>query len=203
MVRVSTLCRLPDSHLAPEPIAVKHYEACCSLTSSTGPTRANRLLIGLAFVLLSACSGDSGTGPPSTFENIAGTYSGSFVASDQGITLESVVTITIQQSSGSLSGTWSMEGIVSDIVNVGVVLPLWLGAEVSGNGTFTGTIASGPNPAVSFTTASEQCPEMSDTFSGSFNSSNNQITVDSRVHILDDTCLIMLILEAVVAFQQG
>jgi hypothetical protein len=154
-------------------------------------------------VLLSACSGDSGTGPPSTFENIAGTYSGSFVASAQGITLESVVTITIEQSSGSLSGTWSMEGTVIDDVNVGVVLPLWPGAALSGNGPFTGTIASGLNPAVSFTTTSNQCPGTPDTFPGSFNSSNNQITVNSRVHVLDDNCLPLMTFEAVVVFQQG
>jgi hypothetical protein len=152
-------------------------------------------------VLLSACS-ESGTGPHS-FENIAGTYSGPFVASDQGITLESVVTITIQQQGGSLSGTWRMEGIVTDYVNVGVELPLWPGAEVSGNGALTGTIASGPNPAVSFTTGLEQCPEWSDTASGSFNSSNKEITVDSRVHIQDETCLTLLILEDTVVFQQG
>lgn len=201
MVRVSGLCRSPNSHLTPEPISVKHDGACCRLSASVGPPRPNRLLIGLAFVLLSACS-DSGTGPPS-FENIAGTYSGPFVASAQGIDLESVVTITIQQSSGSLSGTWSTEGTVSDGVNIGVVLPLWPGATVFGDGTLTGTIASGLNPAVSFTTTTNACPDMSDTHSGSLNSSNNQITVDSRVHILDDDCLLLLTFEAVVVFQQG
>jgi hypothetical protein len=73
----------------------------------------------------------------------------------------------------------------------------------SHNGALTGTIASGPNPAVSFTTGLEQCPEWSDTASGSFNSSNKEITVDSRVHIQDETCLTLLILEDTVVFQQG
>jgi hypothetical protein len=153
-------------------------------------------------VLLSACSGDSGTDPSPTFENIAGIYSGPFVASDQGITLESVVTITIQQQGGSLSGTWSSEGIVTDYVNVGVELPLWPGAEVTGTGALTGTIAPGPNPAVSFTTGLEQCPEWSDTASGSFNSTNKEITVDSRVQIMDETCVILLLLEDTVVFQR-
>ena len=155
--------------------------------------RARRLMFGLVFLLLPACGGDNGTGPAPgpTFENIAGTYNGPFVGVAQGSVFDAVIRFTILQSGGDLSGTWRVEGdLDGDLVSV--------------SSPFTGTIASGTNPAVSFT-VTDVCPDYSATFSGSLNSSNGLITVSGPVAILnfEDNCVVEITFQGVIVLTRS
>jgi len=147
--------------------------------------RAKRLLFGLVFLLLPACGGDSGTGPAPapTFENIAGTYGGVAVGLSEGVAMEAVFSLTITQSSGNLSGSWSLAGTLNDGVTV---------ADIIGSGPLSGSIASGQNPSVNLTVTNPLCPNYQGTFSGTFDSTNNVITLNGPIDILDANCAVFL-----------
>ncbi len=147
--------------------------------------RAKRLLFGLVFLLLPACGGDSGTGPAPapTFENVAGTYAGVLAGISQGVAMEAIFSITITQSGGTLSGSWGLSGTLNDGVLV---------VDIIGSGTLSGSIASGQNPSVNITTTSGLCPNRSLTFSGTFDSVNNVITLNGAIDILDENCAVFL-----------
>ena len=141
-------------------------------------------VIGSAAVL-AGCGGDSGTGPAPapTFENIAGTYAGVLVGISQGVAMEAIFSLTITQSSGNLSGSWSLAGTLND----GVIV-----VDIIGSGTLSGTIASGQNPSVNITFTNGLCPNHQDTFSGTFDSANNVITLNGPIDILDENCAVFL-----------
>jgi len=154
-----------------------------------------KLLAGTFLVALPACGGDSGTGPSPgpTFENIAGSYAGVLAGISQGVALEATFSIAIQQSAGDLSGSSSLVGTLSD----GVIL-----VAVQGSGTFTGTIASGLNPSVNITTASSLCPNHRPSFSGSFDSANNVLTLNGPIDIVDDNCDVVLTFPSVIVLSR-
>lgn len=144
-----------------------------------------QVLVGLALVGgLAACGGDGGTGPSATYENVAGTYGGRMTGVSQGVAMSADFVLTLVQSQGSLSGTYALDGALSDGVNV---------VGIAGTGTITGSIASGNNPSITFTTRSTLCPNRSEQYSGTFDSVNRRINAQGPVYILDpDDCSIAL-----------
>jgi hypothetical protein len=129
------------------------------------------------------CGNDSGTNPGS-YENIAGTYAGAMSGTAQGIVLQAYFTLTITQSAGTLGGSYSIAGTLSDGVNV---------VSLLGSGTIAGSIAAGTNPNVSITATPGVCPAVRTSFAGSYGSGNHIVTLTGTVPIFDPgTCQVVL-----------
>lgn len=143
--------------------------------------------------VVAGCDGGSPAGPTAnpastaaaTFENLAGTWTGPVSGVTQGVTLAGVLTVTLQQNAGALSGGYSMEGTLTNAVQQ---------AQLVGQVTLTGTVASGPNPAVSFTTSSVVCPGLpSESWLGSYSAGTGILTIAGTAHIITvPTCTIVL-----------
>ena len=140
-----------------------------------------RLLSLAALLVLPACGGDNGTGPP-TFENIAGTYAGALAGTAQGVVLAATFSVTFTQSDGDLSGSWGLSGTLNDGISI---------VSIVGSGALTGTIASGQNPSINIT-VTNPCPNYQAAFSGSLDSANNLITLSGPIDILDTNCVVVL-----------
>jgi hypothetical protein len=130
----------------------------------------------LLFALV-ACSSDGSTGPDTSsktlsYETIAGTYSGAMVGLSQGVAMNSVFSLTINQSSGTTAGTWGLSGTLSDGFN---------SLQVAGTGALDGTVAAGTNPSVNLTIKSSVCPAYRANFSGAYDSVNKRITITGPV----------------------
>ncbi len=141
-----------------------------------------RMMAAVALVGTVACGGDS-TGPSASYETIAGTYAGELGGVSQGVALVGDFTLTISQSSGSLSGTYGIDGALSDGINA---------VAVAGSGTLTGTIAAGNNPSVNLTIRPSICSQRTAQFSGTYDSANRRITLQGPVYILENDCSIFL-----------
>lgn len=138
--------------------------------------------------VLTGCGGPSPASPTpasqTTLQNVAGTWTGRVGGVSQGVTLDGTMTLTLQQSLGVLSGRYDVAGTLTNPTQV---------AQLRGSVTLTGTVASGPNPAVSFTTTSVQCPSLpSETWSGSYASGTGVLTIAGTAHVLDERCTIVL-----------
>lgn len=154
----------------------------------------SRFVLALMAAGVVACGGDSGTGPSTNYEQVAGTYAGPMQGVSQGVALSAEFVLTLTQSSGSLSGTFAMDGILTDGIYT---------SGVSGSGTISGTIASGNNPSVNITIRPSHCTNRTATFSGTFDSANRRLTVQGPVNITDaDTCDVLLTYQMVVVLQR-
>jgi hypothetical protein len=144
--------------------------------------RSRILTIGLS-LLLAGCSSDS-TGPTTpSYENIAATYAGVLAGNAQGIILTGSFSLTIQQSAGDLTGSYSMTGNLNDGVDI---------VQVQGSGSLTGTISSGQNPSVNITLRTGLCPNYQATFSGAYDSTNSKLTLSGPIDILDGSCTVVI-----------
>ncbi len=128
--------------------------------------RITALLLGLG-AILTGCGGDSPT-DAITYENIAGTYTGTLSEVTEGITL-TAFSLTIVQSDGNLTGSYSIEGTLEDSFRQ---LPM------HGPGNVSGTIALGQNPSVIINLLpGPPCGNVQDRFSGAYDSANRRITM--------------------------
>ena len=139
-------------------------------------------LVAFAVVLV-ACGSDSSTsstgpGGPS-YANISGSFSGPISSTSGGFTLVGTLSLTIVQNGGSISGTDAVVGTID-------------GTPLSGTGTFTGTIAAGNNPSVNVTVANASCPNNHTTYSGSYDSANQRLTVAGPFNIYNPNCTIAI-----------
>ena len=153
------------------------------------------LLTATTALLLSACGGDA-TEPVPTYENIAGTYSGPIAGTSQGFTVDAMISVTITQNQGNLSGSWGYTGTVDDGVTV---------ENFQGTGTLTGTMQSGQNPSVNITIRNDCRGDetvwiraYSAAFSGAFDSANDLVTISGPLDILDDSCSFLLSFPSVI-----
>jgi len=126
--------------------------------------------------------GGGGTEPsPTTYENIAGVYTANVTGTLPGNTLNAALTLTLQQASASLSGGYLINASVNG------------GFPGSGSVNLTGTVASGPNPAVNFTVTSQQCPASTPAnWTGSFQNSSGSLTMNGTIHLLNQSCITLL-----------
>ena len=136
-------------------------------------------------VALGACGGgDGGTGPSApTFESIAGAYDGALAGLTQGVALSATFGISLAQSQGSLSGSYSLSGTLTDGVDV---------VGIAGAGSVTGTIAAGGNPSVNLTFKTSGCPNYQANFSGAYDSVNRKLTISGPIDVLSGNCAVLL-----------
>jgi hypothetical protein len=155
--------------------------------------RHNRIAVAALAMFALACGGSS-TGPSPTYESIAGTYAGALAGISQGITLQATFTITITQSAGTLGGSYSISGTLSDGVTT---------VPVQGTGTITGNIASGNNPSVNLTVTSGICPNVSAGFSGAYDSVNHVLTLNGTVPVFNASCQVVLTYPGTIILQHS
>lgn len=140
--------------------------------------------------VLAACGGDSPTAPggggggAATFENIAGSYSGLIAGVSQGFTVSATFSITITQSGGTLGGSYSIAGTLTDATGAS--------GSFEGSGSLVGTINSGQNPSVNVTAISGICTNVQSPFSGSYDSTNRKITLSGPLDFFDENCNVTL-----------
>jgi len=148
--------------------------------------RIAKSLIPLLVVLASACSGGGGdsTAPPPSYNDVSGSYSGPMSGIDQGVIITADFAVTIGQNASTLSGTYALTGQITDGVTTAVI---------QGTGTLAGTIAAGTNPSVNLTAHSGSCPNHSATFSGSYDTSNQRMTITGPVQIYSTDCSSVLL----------
>ncbi len=133
---------------------------------------------------LTGCGGPSPASPTTIFQNLAGTWTGKVGGVTQGVTLDGTITLNLQQSGGTLSGGYS---VVATLTNPTQQSP------VQGSVTLTGTVGSGANPSVNFTTTSVPCPQLPpESWSGTYASANGVLTITGTGHIISSTCTIAL-----------
>lgn len=141
----------------------------------------SRLSIVALLVTLAACGGDDGVAPV-TYESLAGTYVGEMAGETEGVTLVGDFSITVSQSEGQLSGSWSLVGTLSDGSST---------EDIQGTGPLTGTVASGANPSVNIT-FTNNCPDYEARFSGAYDGTNRLLTISGPVDVLNDDCSLFL-----------
>lgn len=130
------------------------------------------------------CGSDAtGPGQQPTYESIFGTYAGVMAGQTQGVVLEGMFSLSVGQTGGDLSGSWSTSGTLSDGVSQ---------VAIQGTGNLTGTIAAGHNPSVDITATSPSCPSVKADYSGSYDSNNSKITLSGPFHVTDQDCNIVL-----------
>jgi hypothetical protein len=137
------------------------------------------ILLGMA---VGGC-GDSSTEPPTTYESVAGNYSGSIVGTSQGVALDSDFSLVIQQTNGDLTGSYGIVGALSDGVQY---------VHVQGTGSLDGTVGTGTNPSVNITVTPGFCPNRSAAFSGTYDSANRLLTLVGPVQFFDTDCTVVL-----------
>jgi len=135
------------------------------------------LLLGVA-----ACGGD-GTGPSNSFESIAGSYAGSMAGISQGVALTGTFSLTIAQTRGDATGSWAIQGQLTDGFDV---------VDVQGTGTLSGTVTAGTNPSVNLTIRSGFCPNYQSLFSGTYDSANRRLTLLGTVDFFASNCTVVL-----------
>ena len=147
--------------------------------------RINRALSGTALLLLlAACGGDSPTSPTQQFESIAGSYTGQMVGLSQGVALDAVFAISLSQTSGSVTGNYTLTGTLDDGTYQ---------VDVVGAGPLSGSVASGTNPSVNLTVKVPGCPNYQANFSGAYDSANRRLTITGPVDFFpQNSCTVAL-----------
>lgn len=115
-----------------------------------------RRILVVGAVLFTACGGDDGTGPGPDYANVAGTFRGA-VASGR---MEGTLKLVIGQRHGELEGSWATS--VKDGIG-------WLQSV----GTLTGTISKGASPALSFRLEDQDCPSVTNNWTGTLDTTMN------------------------------
>ena len=141
------------------------------------------LLSAVMAALAGACGGDS-TGPGPTYESVAGNYGGVMTGLSQGVSLDGMFSITLTQEDGSLAGSYSIAGTLTD--GSGQLI-------FEGTGALTGSIASGSNPSVNVVATPSLCPANTATFSGTYDSANRRITLQGPVQFFGGDCSVVLV----------
>ena len=139
--------------------------------------------VALALAVIGCGSGDSMT--TASYSSVAGSYSGPVSGGPvQNYTFNEVLTLTIAQSSGSLSGTFSTVGLLYFGTNP---------STIQSTGTFSGTINSGNNPSVNITIQVPGCPSYRGVFSGAYDSTNHKLTISGPFDFFNQgTCTVGL-----------
>jgi hypothetical protein len=130
----------------------------------------------LAGVLLIGCRGELGPSESfKTFEQIGGYYAGSLESASELISLNGGLSLNLtENSSGELSGNYSMTGTVTD---GGQQYPL------AQSGTITGKITSGSNPSINLFTHPASCPTAAANLTGTFDSAKDELTLTGPIYV--------------------
>lgn len=140
-------------------------------------------LLALFSLALVACGGDGATAPSAHYDSIAGNYDGALVGLSQGIALNSLFSLTLTQTSGTLGGSYGLSGTLNNGFSA---------VDVNGTGTVSGSIAAGNNPSVNMSVRPGSCPSRTAQFSGSYDSANRRITLTGPVQFFAQDCSVVL-----------
>ena len=148
-----------------------------------------RILAVIATLALAAC-GDSATEPDitptPTYESIAGIYVGSLRAEHDGIGIEVDFIFTLSQNGGKLTGVSESFTAFRDL-STGLLV-----ASAPGEGSFTGTIATGSKPTVTLTDTNTTCGQR-EAWTGIFDAANNTVTLNGKlVYTEEATCVVVI-----------
>ena len=153
------------------------------------------LAVTIAALTFAGCSRDSSAPTQTTpsYTNVAGSYNGQVLGSTQGVALASTLGFAIAQSGGDFSGTWTLSGTLFD----GLV-----SSAATVTGTFTGTVTTGADPAVSLTIKVPACPAFQARFAGSYASATRQLTITGPIVIFaNNNCSAGLTYQATVVLK--
>jgi hypothetical protein len=153
----------------------------------------NRLVAPALLAGLVACGGsptdartiDEGdTDIPDLNADLTGRFSGSFRSETNGILLDGVLTLLLEESdTGDLIGGFSLEGVLSDDS---------FEQAISGEGPLFGSVSADQIAMLQFTAVPEYCPEQSVEFIGEFDRRHANLTIGGPVIVLDGTCMVLL-----------
>ena len=98
----------------------------------------------------------------------------------QGVQFSGSLSLSITQSKGTLGGTYSTTGTLSDGVQSG---------PVTGTGQITGTIGAGTNSTVTIQLKTSTCPSAISQITGVRDSANRRVVLTGAANIYySDTC---------------
>ena len=138
----------------------------------------------VTFLLASIVACGDSTGPETSFESIAGTYDGVLGGFSQGVALDATFSLTINQASGTATGSWALQGTLDDGFDF---------LDVQGSGSLSGSVSSGKNPSVNLTVRTGSCPNYQAHFSGSYDSTNRVLTISGPIEFFAvGTCTVAL-----------
>lgn len=148
------------------------------------PRRRSAIAALILAAGLSACGDDGPTAPPEpTYHSVAGSYAGTMVGTHpDDWTLEMDFILSIRQTQGTLTGSYRVEGTLTDDLDGSTY-------AISGIGDLDGTIGSGDFPSVSFDIIPTLCPNLAETWSGTYDQTTRVLNVRGTVNVFDvDSC---------------
>src|SRR5690606_15794942 len=96
---------------------------------------------------------------------------------------DGIFTLTIQQSGSALSGSYAMQGSLTDGYDI---------VPTQGTGPLSGSIGAGQNPSINLAYHTPGCPNVTDTFSGTYDSVNRRITMVGDLLVYNASCQVVL-----------
>ena len=152
-------------------------------------TRTRRIVAITLGAVLAAC-GDAeaplapfAPWPPNPDPSLAGTFYGAFHGLDQGVGLAATVAFTFAESSGLLTGTFSIVGRLDDGQNR---------TDIAGSGVVAGTVTAGDRAIVGFTARPNFCQGHTGDFAGVYDRLTGVLGIAGQVVVLDELCSVVL-----------
>ena len=152
----------------------------------------NRLLAPALLACLVGCGGSITYAPqdedetdiPDLNADLTGRFSGSFRSETNGVLLDGVLTLLLEESdTGDLIGGFSLEGVLRDDS---------FEQPISGEGPLFGSVSADQIAMLQFTAVPEYCPERSVEFVGEFDRRYANLLIGGPVIILDGACMAVL-----------
>ena len=146
------------------------------------------LSVALAAVLAACGDAEPPLAPlapelPNLEPSLVGTFYGSFHGLDQGVGLAATVTFTFAESSGLLTGTFSIQGRLDDGENP---------TDIAGSGLLAGTVTADDRAAVTFTAQPQFCQGHTENFAGIYDRVTGVLGIGGQVVVLNGSCVVVL-----------
>lgn len=120
------------------------------------------------------------TGPEPDYDDIRGTYAGTFQADGDGLHMEGHIMITVHQRIHVLDGPWNAIGHACDDTDFCIDFLIF--------GQHAGTTAEGRDPAVTLTLEDGDCPDHSETYRGTVTTDEGRLALAGTFTVLSDDC---------------
>lgn len=139
-------------------------------------------LLGLAGCESGSGSGPAISGPPPTYQDISGSYSGPVAATNTGLALTGTMYLFLTQEDGVLGGSYA---VVGDLDESGVVDRVTLLGSVE-----NGSLTTGSNPTLQFDLRPVGCAAAALTNTGAYSDADGTITLDpANIPVQDLACV--------------
>lgn len=148
------------------------------------PRRSSTFATLFLAASLPACGDDGPTAPPEpTYHSVAGNYAGTMVGTHPDEwTLEMDFILSIRHTQGVLTGNYRVAGTLTDDLDGSTY-------AIEGTGDLEGTIASGDFPSVRFDIIPELCPNLTESWTGTFDQTTRVLNARGTVNVFDPgTC---------------